>query len=156
VYTNDAGTLGTQDFTFTTTMARFARLYMKKNAKSNYRVAELEVYAGSLPKDAASSVEAANLPTTITLEQNFPNPFSASGTFANPATTIAYSLPEGAHVTLRVINIAGQVVATLAEGYQGRGNYRFMFKAKNLPSGIYYAVLKSGNVTLVKQMVLAK
>jgi hypothetical protein len=149
VYTNNAGTLGTQDFTFTTTMARFARLYMRKNAKSNYRVAELEVYAGSLTKDATGGLETANIPTTVTLEQNYPNPF-------NPSTTIAYALPEGAHVTLRIINITGQEVATLADGYQGRGTYRFTFHARKLPSGIYYAVLKAGEVTQVKRMVLAK
>jgi titin len=46
VYTNNAGASGTQDFAFTTTSARFVRLYMTKNEKSNYRVAELEVYSG--------------------------------------------------------------------------------------------------------------
>jgi titin len=149
VYTNNAGVLGTQDFTFTTTMARFARLYLRKNSKSNYRVAELEVYAGSLTKEAASGVAAENIPTTITLEQNYPNPF-------NPSTTIAYSLPAGAQVSLKVVNIAGQEVATLVDGYQDRGIYRMTFNGRRLPSGVYYAVLKAGEVTQVRRMTLMK
>jgi hypothetical protein len=149
VYTNNAGAIGTQDFTFTTAMARFARLYCKKNAKANYRVAELEVYAGSLTKDGNSGVEAASIPDVVTLAQNYPNPF-------NPTTTISYMLPEGMHISLKIINVAGQEVAALAEGYQGRGIYRIPFNASRLPSGVYFAVLKAGASVQTRRMILTK
>ncbi len=149
VYTNNAGAIGTQDFTFTTAMARFVRLYLKKNAKANYRVAELEVYAGSLTKDANSGAETAIIPEVVTLAQNYPNPF-------NPATTISYALPEGMHITLKILNVAGQEVKTLAEGYQGRGVYRISFNASRLPSGVYFAVLKAGATVQMRRMILTK
>ncbi|MDZ7303603.1 MAG: fibronectin type III domain-containing protein [candidate division KSB1 bacterium] len=89
------------------------------------------------------------IPDEIFLAQNYPNPF-------NPATTISYSLPEGMHVTLKVVNMTGQEVATLVDGYQARGIHRVTFKAKKLPSGVYYAVLKAGEVTQVRRMALTK
>ncbi|MGH7451162.1 MAG: fibronectin type III domain-containing protein, partial [bacterium] len=154
VYTNDAGAVGAQDFTFAPVMARFVRLYMKKHEKSNYRVIELEVYAGSGTAKSTSrdgSQDRVIIPETVTLAQNYPNPFSANGT-----TTISYALPEGMHVTLKIINIAGQEVATLANGHRGRGIYHATFNASNLPSGVYFSVLKAGETTQVRRMVLAK
>jgi transcriptional regulator CtsR len=117
----------------------------------------------SVAKDAAN-LEAENTmsqPTEIYLAQNYPNPFSASGTptgvaFGNPSTTIAFSLPVGAQVSLKVINVTGQEVATLVDGYRERGNHRVTFKAAKLPTGVYYAVLKAGDVTQIKRMTLAK
>ncbi|MGH7601644.1 MAG: T9SS type A sorting domain-containing protein, partial [bacterium] len=149
VYTNNAGAMGTQDFTFTTAMARFARIYLRKNAKSNYRIAELEVYAGSLTKDAANGAEAAIIPDVVTLAQNYPNPF-------NPTTTISYALPEGMNISLKILNVAGQEVAVLAEGYQVRGFYRIPFNASRLPSGVYFAVLKAGASVQTRRMILTK
>jgi hypothetical protein len=55
-----------------------------------------------------------------------------------------------------VINMTGQEVATLVEGYQDRGVYNVKFHARKLPSGTYYAVLKAGKITQTRRMVLAK
>jgi len=149
VHTNNAGAAGTQTATFTSVAARYVRLYMKKNNKSNYRVADLEVYGGVTKAADQTAQSEVIVPETIALAQNYPNPF-------NPSTTISYSLPEAGQVTLKVINMAGQEVATLVEGYQDRGVHSVKFHARKLPSGTYYAVLKAGNVTQTRRMVLAK
>jgi hypothetical protein len=60
------------------------------------------------------------------------------------------------HVTLTVVNIAGQEVAKLVDGQQERGVHRLTFKAANLPTGIYYAVLRAGETRQVQRMILAK
>ena len=150
VHTNNAGALGTQDVSFTAISARYVRLYMRKNNKANYRVAELEAYFNlSKRRNGAAPNHAAEIPSTLTLAQNYPNPF-------NPSTTIAYALPQATHVTLKVINVAGQEVATLAEGLQERGHYRVTFNGKKMPSGVYFIVLQAGNVRQVQRMMLAK
>jgi hypothetical protein len=96
-------------------------------------------------------------PDEFFLAQNYPNPFTASTTFGKPATTISYTLPQGMQVSLKIINVAGQEVATLTEGYQSRGAHRVSFEAqRSLPTGVYYAVLKAGDVTQVRRMVYAK
>ncbi|MDZ7367935.1 MAG: fibronectin type III domain-containing protein [candidate division KSB1 bacterium] len=149
VHTNNAGAAGTQTATFTAVAARYVRLYMKKNNKGNYRVADFEVYGGVTKAAGQTAQSEVIVPETIALAQNYPNPF-------NPSTTISYSLPEAAHVTLKVINMTGQEVATLVNGYQDRGVHSVKFHARKLPSGTYYAVLKTGNVTQTRRMVLAK
>ena len=49
--------------------------------------------------------EAENV-TSYNLSQNYPNPF-------NPSTTIQFSLPQAAFVTLEVFNIVGERVDVL-------------------------------------------
>jgi len=60
------------------------------------------------------------------------------------------------NVSLKVVNVTGQEVATLVDGYRAAGTHRATFKATKLPSGIYYAVLKAGEVTQIQRMTLAK
>jgi titin len=98
---------------------------------------------------AAGEMMSGVIPEKISLAPNYPNPF-------NPSTTISYSLPEGVHVSLKVVNLTGSEVATLVDGYRERGVHRVIFKAGKLPSGIYYAVLKAGEITQVQRMTLAK
>ncbi len=89
------------------------------------------------------------LATEFELLQNYPNPF-------NPATKIEYNLPEAGFVTLKVFDILGQDVATLLNEYKTAGNYKVKFNAVNLPGGIYFYSLQSGNHQTVKKMVLLK
>lgn len=70
----------------------------------------------------------------IALGQNYPNPF-------NPATTLRYSIPQAAHVTLLVFNTLGQNVAELARGEMDAGHHEINWNAVGLASGIYYARL---------------
>ncbi len=149
IYATEAGKAGAQEIFFAQTPARFVRLYMKRNNKANYRVTEFEVYSGLAKAGHTSSADEASIPTTVTLQPNYPNPF-------NPATTISFGLPEGRRVTLKVINVAGQEVATLVDGYRERGMHRVSFNGRKLPSGAYFAVLQAGDVRQVRQMLLTK
>lgn len=67
---------------------------------------------------------------TFQLKQNYPNPF-------NPATTIEFSVPEKSSVNLKVYNILGVEVASLASGTYSPGNHKVIFNGENLASGIY-------------------
>jgi titin len=154
VYANNSGIAGAQEATFALTPARYVRLFMKKNNKASYRVAELEAYFGFNKARGLTAKSEASIPSNVMLAQNYPNPFGRSP--FNPATTISYALPKGAKVTLKVINLTGQEVATLVEGYKERGIYHVTFNARKLPSGVYYAVLQAGEARLVRRMVLAK
>ena len=150
VHTNNAGALGTQEAGFAAIAARYVRLYMRKNNKANYRVAELEAYFNlTKRRNETAPNPAVVIPATLTLAQNYPNPF-------NPSTTIVFGMPEGARVTLKVINVAGQEVATLADGYRERGRHRVTFNGRQLPSGVYFAVLQMGEIRQVQRMLLAK
>ncbi len=88
-------------------------------------------------------------PADFRLEQNYPNPF-------NPATTIAFSLPAGAPVSLKIYNVMGQEMATLVERQLPAGNYQITWQARNLPSGVYFYRLQAGGQVEVRKMLLAK
>ena len=101
-------------------------------------------------------------PIRFGLAQNYPNPF-------NPVTTISFTLPEDANVTLKVYNALGQEVVTLLDHEEfSEGQNNVQFDASNLPSGVYfYRVTAQGLgdpdagtvgqiYTSVKKMVLLK
>jgi len=72
------------------------------------------------------------LPSEFTLEQNYPNPF-------NPATTIEFSLPTAAEVSLVIYNVAGQVVERLVDHQSMTpGSYSVEWAPHSLPSGVYF------------------
>ncbi len=57
---------------------------------------------------------------------------------------------------LEVYNVLGQRVATLFEGQQAGGSYRVPFDAGSLPSGLYYAVLRTEQGVHTRKMMLVK
>lgn len=89
------------------------------------------------------------LPTKMELQQNYPNPF-------NPSTQIAFSVVKSGNYTLKVFNMLGQEVATLANRYFSQGSYTETFNASKLSSGIYIYQLTGSNVNLVRKMMLLK
>jgi len=83
------------------------------------------------------------------LMQNYPNPF-------NPITNIKFSIPKQENVSLRVFDLLGREVENIFGGNLKAGTYNAEFNAKNLSSGIYFYVLKTGSFSEKKKMVLIK
>lgn len=87
--------------------------------------------------------------TEFQLDQNFPNPF-------NPVTTITFSLPQSGLTTVKVFDILGKEVRTLVNEVRSAGSHSVPFNASDLPSGVYFYTLRSGNFTQTKKMMLTK
>lgn len=113
----------------------------------------LNVGSGSsvtLEREVVTSNEAnPEIADKFVLEQNYPNPF-------NPSTTITYSLPQQANVSLRVYDMVGREVATLISREQAAGNYSVSFDASQLSSGMYLYRLDTGSTTITRKMMLIK
>jgi hypothetical protein len=88
-------------------------------------------------------------PSDYSLKQNFPNPF-------NPSTTIEFSIPQELFVQLKVFDILGNEVATLANENYPAGNYKADFNGDNLPSGFYIARMTAGDFIQTRKMILLK
>jgi hypothetical protein len=88
-------------------------------------------------------------PTDVRLYQNYPNPF-------NPVTKINYTLAEGGFVSLKVFNLLGQEVGKLVDGYQTAGGKSVGFNAYDLPTGVYFYRLVTGDNVEMKRMALIK
>ena len=83
-------------------------------------------------------VEIEVVPTQYELSQNYPNPF-------NPSTTIRFSLPKETQLKIKIYNMLGELVETIAEGKYEVGNYKVTFNASSLPSGVYIYRLESSD-----------
>jgi hypothetical protein len=95
-----------------------------------------------------------SLPTDFALEQNYPNPF-------NPSTSIQFSLPVDANVTIGVYNLMGEKVADVVSSDYSAGTHKVNFDASSLSSGIYFyridaATSNGNNFSSVKKMTLLK
>jgi dextranase len=83
------------------------------------------------------------------LEQNYPNPF-------NPKTNIQFRIPEKGHVSLKIFDLLGNVVADLVDEERAAGNYTVPFDASSLSSGIYFYRLLSSTIGETKKMILLR
>jgi len=89
------------------------------------------------------------LPMEYALAQNYPNPF-------NPSTEISYSLKQAGEVRIEVLNILGQRVATLFEGYLEAGDHSVSWDASAQASGVYLYRLTAGEFVETKKMMFLK
>ena len=99
--------------------------------------------------DVASIKKENSFPTTPVLYQNYPNPF-------NPSTNIRFFLPEGFNIELKVVNILGEEIKTIYNGYLSPGEYKFSFHAEGYSSGVYFIILNAENFHLVRKILLLK
>jgi len=96
-----------------------------------------------------SVVTPKGMPTKFTLEQNYPNPF-------NPSTIIGFTLPVASHVSLKIFDVLGREVKTLVNENREPGEYREIFNANQLSSGLYFYQIRAGNFIQTGKMQLMK
>ncbi len=89
------------------------------------------------------------VPAHFALRQNHPNPF-------NPQTRIAFDLPVGAMVSLKVYNALGAEVAILSEEKLPAGTHSVTFDARGLASGVYFYRLRAGDQVATRRMSLVR
>jgi hypothetical protein len=105
--------------------------------------------------DSTSTVAVADAPRlAFRLHQNAPNPF-------RPSTTIRFELPQRATVSLRIYDVAGRLVRSLANGstleagrheaaWNGQGE-----SGQRVTAGLYFYRLQAGTFSETRRMVLA-
>lgn len=89
----------------------------------------------------------------VTLSQNFPNPF-------NPSTSFTLSLPKSGRYSVRIYNLAGQVVKSF-EGEAPAGRQVLTWdgtdqNGKPVSSGIYFYKANAAGYSETKKMILIR
>jgi hypothetical protein len=88
------------------------------------------------------------------LRQNYPNPF-------NPRTTIEYSIKGNGYVSVKIYNVAGQLVKTLVNEIKNRGSYKVQWDGRNdsgdpVSTGVYFYKLVAKDFTQTRKLVVLK
>lgn len=130
-------------------MANYTGIFQVWSANIDYTTIGIQQIGNEIPKE-------------FELKQNYPNPF-------NPVTKIRFATPlnppfdkggnvrsTGGFTFLSVYDILGREVATLVNEQLQPGVYEVNFDGTNLPSGIYFYVIRSGNFTDSKKMLMIK
>ncbi|MCB9463504.1 MAG: Tat pathway signal protein [Candidatus Eisenbacteria bacterium] len=78
-----------------------------------------------------------------------PNPFSTE-------TTVDYSIPRDAEVSLGLFTASGRKVRELFQGERVAGDYRVQLDAQDLESGVYYFVLEVDGARMGRRCVLVR
>ena len=94
------------------------------------------------------------MPKEFVLEQNYPNPFNSS-------TIIKYSIPEKTSVQLKIYDILGKEIKTLVNSKKQSGIYEIQWNGKNaregdVPSGVYFYQLRTGELLLSRKMTILR
>ena len=90
-----------------------------------------------------------NKDENITLDQNYPNPFSGK-------TVISFRIPENDFVSLKVYNMLGVEIAELAGKRFEAGNHSLEFESGQFPKGKYFYRVESNNFSATRGMTIMK
>jgi len=100
------------------------------------------------------------IPEFFNLEQNYPNPFSATGRSASggiAGTTISWQSPVGSRQTIKLYDVLGREIDTIVDGYYEAGKHStFYILHSTLPSGVYFYQLQAGDFVQTKKMILMR
>ena len=107
---------------------------------STFAVVPREIISGPLPPP---------VPKVFALYQNYPNPF-------NPTTTISFQLPTSGFVSLKVFDVLGREVTTIANEPLDAGEHKYVWNASSYSSGVYFYQLTAGSYISTKKMMLIK
>ena len=131
------------------------------NARPNQAVSNeiadaLHFVSDHLPVYALFEVEAEFIdygrkrkPKSFVLYQNYPNPFNSS-------TTITYNLMFASNVSLKLYNLSGHRVETLAEGLKKPGIHTATLIADKLTSGLYFVRMQASDQVFVQKIMFIR
>ena len=94
------------------------------------------------------------MPAETSLSKNYPNPF-------NPSTTIPFQLEKAGYVSLKVYDMSGSLVKTLASDYRDAGSYEVIWNGLNndgqqVASGQYILKMSAPTYSNTLQMTFLK
>ena len=116
------------------------------HAVSGLQVDEYHVNESTIMSGSVSGM-LLPLPKAYSLEQNYPNPF-------NPTTVIRYDVKQTGLVSVKVFDILGREVATLAYGTIPAGSYTVSWDATGQPSGIYLCRMEALGFSQTRKVIL--
>jgi len=118
------------------------------------KVHKLRIRSDDSMPGGTQSAGKVNLPKILSLAQPFPNP-------ARTRLNINYALPRQTRVVLKLYDIAGKLVTTLANGDQKPGYYNLTWnrqdaKGRSVACGVYFCTLSADDKRFSRKVVLTE
>lgn len=101
------------------------------------------------PGNVSSGIKDLNNRTDFRFLNAYPNPF-------NDITVIEYQIENNSNVQMEVFDFLGNKVAELVNSNLNPGIYKTIFKAGDLPGGVYFNKLTVNGRVLTRKLVLVK
>ena len=94
------------------------------------------------------------VPEKLSLHGNYPNPF-------NPVTTIRYGLPQPREIRITIVNILGQEIKELVNGWKDIGHYEVKWNGQDhngnpVASGVYFTIISDGEALRSHKIMMIK
>jgi len=135
-----------------------------QQALANYIQQELEgtITAADYPEGGEGRITIVepgnNLGATTTALAASNNTVTAPKAYPNPVSddfTLEYHLENDSEVNITIMDVRGQVAAQIFDGIQPAGAHRFTLNAtaNNMPAGVYFIHLKTGDETTTLRLV---
>jgi hypothetical protein len=104
--------------------------------------------------ETSIDISGTDVPRACSLAQNYPNPF-------NPSTAIKFDMREKGPVTIKIYNVAGQLVRTLVNDVKDAGSYSVPWDGRGahgraLASGIYFYKMETNGFSATKKLVMLR
>jgi N-acetylneuraminic acid mutarotase len=133
------------------------QLQFAGNLEGTFYLSDVRLVVQELPDPGPTAVLESwqsNTPAAFALDQNYPNPF-------NSGTVIGFALPQAGPVELAIYNLAGQQVATLAQGVRAAGQYQLHWDGRDmagrdLASGLYFYRLQTEGQLQTRKLLLLR
>ena len=123
--------------------------YARVRAENSAGVSDYSEPVNYTVESSVSINEVDERPAEFVLHPATPNPF-------NPATQIAFELPQQSHVLIEVYSMLGQRVTILTNETYSAGIHRITFDASSLSSGIYLIRARMGQEVFNRKVTLLK
>ena len=137
-------------------------LLAEPNALADFELANVKINGDFYPGSRSTLSSGAGAPMTaqgFSLEQSSPNPFNLS---VASLVTIRFSLEQPETVSLKIFDVLGNEVRSLAAGQtMGAGDQAFQWDGRNnagavVTTGTYYYTLTTSTETMTAKMQVVR
>ena len=96
-----------------------------------------------------SKLSAREMPSEFMISSAYPNPF-------NPTTNISFGIAQDSYVQVKIYNISGREIETLASGNYISGYHSLTWNADKHSSGLYFLSILSDGIYNTQKLILLK
>jgi len=144
-------------FSFSPADAQFCICYCTNNGQPKYNAFCYTRANGTLAcrhahgpgPSGCRTDNATSTPDVTSLEDIYPNPVSAS-------TTVLFYVGQTENVSLKIFDVSGRLVTTLADASFEEGDYEIIWNAADVNAGIYFLRMETASYSENRKLIVAK